>query len=388
MATAGRSGNSTEGVADVSGTAITDSVITVTSTGGSQWTGGGGTWVSEGGDYHSGSNYTVNFPTGSENLQLDVTELVEEWLKGTEIDNNGFGIMFPSSYEGASRSYYTKKFFGRGTEFYHKRPTLEARWDSSRRDDRGNFYYSSSLASTADNLNTLYLYNFVRGQLRNIPEIGTNAIYLDLYSGSSDTPSGSKLLLNGLAGDNRGPATGSHVSTGIYKCDVCVTAAATPLETLIDVWHGGDGKGTYFSGSITPKILKASRFNPNFSYVTKVTNLRSIYRQSETARFRLYTRQKDWGPTIYTKASQAIEGEMIVSGSYRVYRVIDELDVVPYGTGSTKHTVMSYDISGSYFDLDISMLESGYAYAIEFSYYNNAINTWVKQSEIFKFRVE
>ena len=49
---------------------------------------------------------------------------------------------------------------------------------------------------------------------------------------------------------------------------------------------------------------------------------------------------------------------------------------------------MSFDESGSYFDLDMNMLEPGYAYAIKLAYYNGSISTWVEQSETFKFRVE
>ena len=60
--------------------------------------------------------------------------------------------------DGAKRSYYTKKFFSRSSEFFYKKPLIEARWDSRITDDRGNFYASSSIAPGADNLNNLYLY--------------------------------------------------------------------------------------------------------------------------------------------------------------------------------------------------------------------------------------
>ena len=62
--------------------------------------------------------------------------------------------------------------------------------------------------------------------------------------------------------------------------------------------------------------------------------------------------------------------------------------MISYGTGSDLHTLMSYDISGNYFDLDMSMLEAGYGYGIRFSYYNGSVGDWVEQPEIFKFRVE
>ena len=45
-------------------------------------------------------------------------------------------------------------------------------------------------------------------------------------------------------------------------------------------------------------------------------------------------------------------------------------------------------MSGSYFDIDMNVLEPGYAYGIKFSYYNGGVGSWVEQPERFKFRVE
>ena len=96
---------------------------------------------------------------------------------------------------------------------------------------------------------------------------------------------------------------------------------------------------------------------------------------------------KDWSPTIYTKASAEAEINIIESGSYEIYRVIDDLRAVPYGTGSLRHTQLSFDASGSYFDMDMSMLETGYMYGIRLAYYNESVGDWVEQTEKFKFRV-
>ena len=119
-----------------------------------------------------------------------------------------------------------------------------------------------------------------------------------------------------------------------------------------------------------------------------IKNLRKIYRNDETSRFRVYTRHKNWNPTIYTRAIASPEVNIIESGSYEVYRVIDDLKVIPYGTGSDLHTQMSFDASGSYFDLDMSLLESGYMYGLRFVHYNHDVGSWVEQPETFKFRVE
>jgi len=397
---------------------------------GSTWVGGGltGSWEHKGGDFVEdndggvlGKNmYKIYFEEGTENLEADITPLVEMWandagnvlgsltnyglilkLTGTqEAFNESYATHAIPNPSGALDSYYTKKFFSRSSEFFFKRPVIEARWDSADKDDRGNFYYSSSLAPADDNLNTLFLYNYVRGQLRNIPEIGTTgSIMVSLFSGNVDdtAPSGSRLELSiggGVSVAAATFATGGWYETGIYTCSVAWTAASTPVATLYDVWSSGtlqDGdhyKTRFHTGSITPYSLESSNINPSTQYALSVTNLRPIYTRKETARFRLYARQKDWTPTIYTKATADIETETIESASYMVYRVADDLEVIPYNTGSDLATQLSFDVSGNYFDLDISLLEAGYSYGMKFTFYNGAIGSWVEQSDVFKFRVE
>ena len=145
----------------------------------------------------------------------------------------------------------------------------------------------------------------------------------------------------------------------------------------------------YGTGTIEPKIITNMYNAPTNDYVVTITNLREKYRPDETARFRVYSRQKDWTPTIYTKAVSTPEVEIIESGSFEVFRVIDDLKIIPHGTGSTPYyTFLSYDTSGSYFDLDMALFEPGYVNGIRLAFYNEDIGSWVEQSETFKFRVE
>ncbi|HIO04401.1 MAG TPA: hypothetical protein EYN08_02105 [Gammaproteobacteria bacterium] len=79
-----------------------------------------------------------------------------------------------------------------------------------------------------------------------------------------------------------------------------------------------------------------------------------------------------------------------------MFRVIDNLEIIDYGTGSAlspqpedsagSFTRMSYDASGSYFNLDASILEPGYMYGVRLAYFVNG--SYVEQPETFKFRVE
>ena len=216
----------------------------ISASSGVKWVNNEGT-ATPGGSYKTGSDaapteylFTQSFDTGFENLEVDVSHLVEDWISG-DLDNYGFGVRLTGSDETATDSYYTKMFFARGSQFFHKRPVIEARWDSSKKDNRGDFYLSSSLVPASDNLMNLYLYNVVKGQLTDIPAVGTGDILVSIYSGSTG-PTGSKLPLpvgGGVLADGDVNITGSHVETGIYSCSFAY--ASSSITTIYDVWHSG-----------------------------------------------------------------------------------------------------------------------------------------------------
>jgi len=339
-----------------------------------------GGWISAGGDYLTSSNYSQYFENGTEDLEVDITALTEQWIAGTT-PNYGVGVHFTSSDETGDRSFYTKLFFARGSEFFFKRPCIEARWDAAVTDDRNDFVLSSSLLPAADNLNKLYLYNKFRGRLVNIPEAGTGSIYVSMYSGTT-APIGSRLPLQGGVF----VITGGYVSTGIYSASV---AMGTNLDLVFDVWHNNSGSSPteYYTGSaITVRDHLASTDDAPGEYITKITNLKSKYATVETPRFKLYTRAKDWSPTIYTIATSQIENTTINNMYYKLYRASDGYEVIPYGTGSIEFTKLSYDKSGNYFDFDMSMLQPDFEYAFKFMILE--YDEYKEQPEVFKFRVE
>ena len=345
---------------------------------GSNWLrrSGSTSWDTAGGDFHVSPVFSSSFPVGNEDLEVNVTSLVEEWLTGSAgggKDNYGFAIKLPDALESGEISYYTKRFFGRGTGNWFKKPVLEARWDSTIKDDRGSFYTSSSLAPAADNLNTIYLYNFVRGRLTNIPSIGTGEIYVDLHETLGEAA---------LTQCTDTPVTGGWVSTGIYSASVCVDSTAS---TLYDVWYSGSNQ--YHTGTISTDSFAASNYSTTNRYVFSITNMQDEYYPEQTARFRFFARQKGWSPNVYTVAQSTVPTLVFESASYQITRVVDDYIVVDYGTGSVNHTMLSYDVSGNYFDFDMSMLEEGYMYGIHISIYDDAINSYVEQPVEFKFKV-
>jgi len=374
-----------------------DSSNWLSASGVTRWVNANGT-ILEGGSYKTGSDatpteylFSQSFSTGYENLEVDVSHLVEDWIKDTAgggLPNYGFGVHLTGSEEDATNSYYTKMFFARGSQFFHKRPVLEARWDNSKKDNRGDFYLSSSLMPASDNLMRLYLYNVVRGELTNIPAVGTNDMRVSLYSGTllNTAPDGSKIGLaigGGTVAASQLNTTASHVETGIYSCSFAYTASA--ITTIFDVWHSRSVE--YHTGSaITVKTYDSPDYNIDQKYVSKITNLQSTYDTSEAARFRIYARKKDWNPTIYTVAANKIETSMIENAYYKITRVSDNFEVIPFGTGSLNYTRLSYDASGSYFDLSMDLLNTDTVYEITLNYKVNG--TYVQQPEKFRFRTE
>jgi len=327
-------------------------------------------------------NYTQTFgEEGTGDLEVKITGLVEKWIAG-DYNNYGVGIMLTGSQENGNQSYYTKKFSARSSEYFFSRPVIEARWNSTRKDQRGSFYVSSSNLSAADNLNTLYLYNYVRGQPTNLANVGTGPIYVNTYTSAT--------LGEKITAAPNNPITGGYVTTGIYSASFALDTSAS---LLFDRWFSGSsgsaittaGTKVYHTGSFKPKKFNSSNIYSIPRYVTTITNLESEYYNNDSARLRLFTRLKDWSPTIYTVASTQIQNDIVEDAYFKVFRIIDEKDVIKYGTGSLNYTRLSYDVTGSYFDLDMKMLETGYAYGIKFVYYING--AYQEQPETFKFRV-
>ena len=348
-------------------------------------------WTTFGGDFLSATKIEQTFINGDENLYVNVSDIVESWLDG-DYQNYGFLVKLSASFEpyhsnsaganvspdffnlsGSRRSYFTKRFFARNTEFWFKKPCIEAKWNDSRRDDRGNFYRSSSLAPAADNMNKLWLYNTVRGQLKNIPAIGTGEIYVDLYS----TLGGTALTQCSVT-----PATGGFYQTGIYTASVCVDSA---VSTVYDVWHSGGVQ--YHTGTISTLSVTASTVNQNSKYILSLTNHKNEYYKDEIANINLFIRPKDWSPNIYTVAQSTVTNTIIEEIHYKVERVVDDFVVVDYSTGSIKNTQLSYNDDGNYFNFDMAILEPGYQYRLKFATYDEFRETYVEQPYQFKFKV-
>ncbi len=339
---------------------------------GSNWvfrssTGGSQSWMTQGGDKISGYEKTFYFDSGLEDLEVDITNIVEAQISNI-IPNNGLLINISGAYEDGTNqtTYYTKRFSARSSEYFYKVPSIEARWESTVKDDRGNFFYYSPNLSNADNNQNVYFYNKINNVLKNLPN---NVVPLfSLYDEDG-------VFLTGSI------AT-SKVNTGIYKATVSITGNIE--QNLKDVWYSGSNQ--YYTGSIAAKNRQFADSAVLQEYVLNITNLKNTYKNTEKPSLRVFVREKDWSPNIYKIANKELNPLIFNNLYYKISRVVDNKTIIDYGISPIAYTLCSYDKNGNYFDLDMNILQPGYSYAVTFMFLSQDIKTEFKEK--FKFKVE
>ena len=343
-------------------------------------------WDTAGGDVRTTSLFKQTLLTGTGDLNLDVTSYVEGVITDG-LDDYGVLIQLTGSQETASQSYYKTNWYSLQYRDYHKRPVLQARFNDSTQDNGGNFYLSSSRAQPSDNLNTIYLYNYIRGNLVNIPSVGTGDIFVSVFSGTATTPGGSKLASpagGGVVSAGNLNITGSYVSTGVYSASFAFNSSS--LDNIYAVWH--DDSTQFFTGSVIEPVerlfVNARRTN---KYYLSITNLKKEYLQSQSSRLRLFTRNPSLSPVVQTTAIAEMKPTIVEKAYYQVVRKRDNLKIIPYGTGSDtdEYTRLSYDQRGNYLDLDFGNFDAGTTYTISFVFYEDG--QYREQSQQFDFGV-
>jgi len=295
-------------------------------------------------------------------------------------------IKFPDADEVNSVSFYNTQFFARSSEFFYRRPMIEVRYDGSESTNeaygRENFFKYSPL--TATNTNRLYYYNYVRGELEDIPGHASGEANLVIKIRPSDD---AVPILDA--------SSSTWVRTGVYYTDVIFNP--TPLsdysggDLFFDEWYlSTDLANSFFEGGVELKEvdISSSYDNKQKAYSTSIYNMKPKYWTHEYPRFRLNIQDVDWEPNVFNSYFGKDESNTIIEDAYyKVMRTVDELDIIPFTQEETiEYSKLSYDDDGNYFDLDMQVLEPAYMYSIKFLFKNG--DNYVEQSEEFRFRVE
>ena len=324
-------------------------------------------WAADGGDYVSGYEKIYHIDNGTEDIEVDVTDIVEAQISNT-IPSYGLAVMLSGAFEDGTNNttYYTKRFSARSSEYFYRVPALEARWETTVKDDRNNFFFESVNLDDSDNTQNIYFYNRVNGNLKNIRNDVVPFVKITDLSGTILTSS----------------IQSTKVSTGIYRASFHISGTAD--AELVDVWYSGSN--VYFSSSIDAQIRSFDDTFVNSEYIFAITNLKNSYKNYEKPTIRVFGREKDWSPNIYKIANKAINTLTFNNLYYKIFRIVDNLTIIDYGISPIAYTKCSYDKNGNYFDLDMSMLQTGYAYGIKLMVLNG--DTKVEIPNVFRFKVE
>lgn len=182
-----------------------------------------------------------HFAMGSEDMNIDVTDMVKSWLSGGST-NNGIGVAYARPYESiTSNTRYVSSFFTHNTNFSHK-PYLEVIFDSQTiQDDRTQM--------TNNRLGRLFLYTFSGNGAANYYSASTVSI-LD----SSNTTVHSGLVP-------------TRLEKGVYYVDVFMSGA-TRGHKYKDVWAGV----TFTPGYDVQDITQSFTIQDNY-YTTNTPDL-------------------------------------------------------------------------------------------------------------------
>jgi len=324
------------------------------------WTATGSDFIESG--YGSGSQH-LDF--GYENLEMEITDVVKNWLTGA-IENYGIVLKLGDTEEDNGTDYFRKAFHSRESKYVDRIPYIEARWSKVAKDHRGNFGFDVD--------NTLFMYNFIRGELTNVTIdevriqdnlIGVSASY------TASLPS----------------TQFGQYSTGIYTASLNIVSTASFSATFYDIWRSG-GRAI-MTGTFTPLYLTGAIADPYDEFVVNVNNLKRVYSADEEARIIVNVRKKGNLSHIGSIHSASLDNEKEYIEKMYWSIVNDESGetIVPFGTGSAlPFTQMSYNDDGNYFNVWMNGLVPGFIYKFIFLI---DINTQGKKiiDDNFRFKV-
>lgn len=317
------------------------------------------TWTA-GSSFSNVTTASVHFDDGLENLEADVTSIVNAWLVSGSV-NNGFLIKLTGSVEDDANfsDAYIKRFYSRTTNFKDRKPYLEARWNDAARDDRSNFFWNQT--------GSLFLYNVVNGQPTNL-SIGQSALRVRVTDSS-----GTLLTL-----------TGSFTGrTGIYSASFALPTGSYSGSLFYDLW--GSGSFSFMTGTLSiARATALSSIEPT-RFVASMRNLKNEYEPAEQTTLRVTFREKTFVPTVVLTASDALASKVVFKSYYAIENDSTRERVIPFGTGSVETTRLSYDVNGNYFKLRLANLHAGNVYRVLLLIDNDGEQQLIDEG--FKFKV-
>lgn len=180
---------------------------------------------------------TQHFEQGNENIEIDITDIVNAYITGET--NYGLGIAFPPSYEQTMiDDFQYVGFFTRHTQTFYE-PYVETTYSCHIKDDRTDFYL--------DKRNRLYLYVNLGGTPTNLDELPTVTVYDNC-----------QLVISSYTQSDV-----VHCTKGVYYIDLLINTGSNnqPGVMVNDVWSNIKIKGIS-----RPDIELSTELKDSFGY--------------------------------------------------------------------------------------------------------------------------
>lgn len=205
------------------------------------------------------------FDIGGENIDLDITEIVNKFVSG-ELENNGIGIAFTPALERLGEDEYSVLsavenyvgFFTPRTNTFFE-PFVETQYHDYINDDRANFVMNKD--------NKLYLYCNLGGQLTDLDELPTVTV-----------KDSEEEIVTDAYGRVMENIEANHFAKGVYYIDLKISDKE-PDTMLFDTWSNLKYQGSIIEDVELDVTLKSpnvffnignrleanERFTPNVS---------------------------------------------------------------------------------------------------------------------------
>lgn len=292
-------------------------------------------WSLAGGDFLSSPTASAHFDSGFEDIDVDVTAIVNGWLSGT-FPNYGLGVMMTASIESNSlyTDYYRKKFYSRQSSFSDRVPYIEVRVNDFKGDDRTNMRW--------DRTGSLYLYNVVGGTFQDL--VG------EVVASIADA---SGVLTH---------VTASRGAVGVYSASFALSTGSYSGSLFADRWRVGaktlvTGTFTFSSGAPTNTLSQ-------YPLVARMRNMQDEYLPEDVPVFEVMFRRRPHTQPVLSTASLGATPYIVERSWYAIENDATRERVIPFGTGSQNHTRLSYGGTGNSFKLHMTNLHSGNVYRI------------------------
>ena len=281
------------------------------------------------GAYNTGTTEiigTQRFERGNENIEIDVTDYINERLTGTS-DSYGLGVKFIDIYEQLETEFrQAVAFHARRTNTFYE-PFIETVIDDTIKDDRNYFYL--------DKANDLYLYVNIGSFPQNI-QVNQVNIY-DHEDNLIDVISGSSV---------------ENVSKGVYKITYFVDSEEYPDAVLFrDEWEIViNGRETKYNGEFY-LISQEKYFAINQPSTINIDNYFFYFwgiSEKEKVRFGGIKKIKLTIKELYPNQNNFLPLDI----EYRLFTTVGkkyEIDIIPF-------TSVNRTNSGYEFNLDTSWL--------------------------------